>query len=225
MPAEEAVEAAATEATTAAVFAGGSIRETVVVEPSTHVVAADSGYDIARSRGVAVDVLVGDMDSISPEGLEEAKTLGVTIRRYAVNKDATDLELAIDVAIGLGATHVTIYAGEGGSLGHLLGIALGLTDERWADTHITWRTSGATVHRAIPSSSASLTTSIGAIITLLPIGDTAGVTTSGLAWPLTDATLLRGTTRGLSNTATQTEVSISVDSGAVLVVVEETDNQ
>jgi thiamine pyrophosphokinase len=221
MPAEEAVEAASTDTTAATVFAGGTISATVTVDPSSLVIAADSGYDIARSRGVAVDVLVGDMDSISAEGLAEAEELGITIERFPASKDATDLEIAIDAGLRLGATHVTIYAGEGGSLGHLLGIALGLTGKRWEEAHVIWKIGGATVYRALPSCPITIHSPIGSIVTVLPIGNTTGVTTAGLQWALADYDLERGTSRGLSNVAVEPVVSVSLDTGALLIIVEE----
>jgi thiamine pyrophosphokinase len=223
MPAEEAVEATSTDTTTAAVFAGGKISRSVDVHAASLVIAADSGYDNARARGVSVDILVGDMDSISAKGLQEAESLGVTIERYPVDKEASDLEIAIDTALSLGASHVTLYAGEGGSFGHLLGITLSLTTQRWEIAHIVWRIGGATVYRSLPHFPITVNTDVGAAVTLLPIGQVTGVTATGLQWPLEDTELDRGTTRGLSNIATEPVVSISVDTGALLVVVEETD--
>jgi thiamine pyrophosphokinase len=224
MPAEEAVEATSTDTMQAAVFAGGMIGEIVSIDPSALVVAADSGYDNARLRGVAVDVLVGDMDSISTDGLAEAEELDITIQRFPTDKDATDLEIAIDAAISLGATHVTVYAGEGGNYGHLLGIALGLTEERWENTHLVWKTDRSTVYRSLPSSPLALTIPTGSTVTVLPVGDATGVTTSGLQWPLVGSDLPRGTTRGLSNVSMDTAVSVSVETGALLIIVEEAES-
>ncbi|MEN8238037.1 MAG: thiamine diphosphokinase [Actinomycetota bacterium] len=215
------MEAASTDPKTAAVFAGGKMSATVTVDPSSLVIAADSGYDNARSRGVAVDLLVGDLDSISEDGLTEAAELGVTIERYPVDKDATDLEIAIDAARLLGATEITVYAGESGTFSHLLGVALGLTGQRWEGTHIVWKIGGAAVYRSLPSSPVTLVAEVGSIVTVLPIGDATGVTTAGLQWPLQDADLLRGTTRGISNIATDPVVSISLDTGALIIIIEE----
>ncbi len=214
------MEADSIDTITAAVFAGGTITTTTVVASSL-VIAADSGYDNARSLGVAVDVLVGDMDSISVENLAKAAALGVTIERFPMDKDATDLEIAIDAAIARGATRITVYGGEGGSFSHLLGNALGLTADRWADVHIVWKLGDATVHRALPSSPVTISTTIGSIVTVLPIGDASGVTATGLRWALTDSDLARGTSRGLSNVVSDPPVSISVDSGALLIIVEQ----
>jgi len=225
MPAEEAVGTPATDTTTTAVFAGGEISESVFVEPSSYVIAADSGYDNARLLGVTVDLLVGDMDSISAEGFAEAEMLGVTIERYPLDKDATDLEIAIDAALRLGAKNIIVYAGEGGSLGHLLGIALGLTDRQWEGAQIVWRTGGATIYRALPSSPAKIDTAAGSVVTVLPVGNATGVTAAGLRWPLDGSALPRGTTRGLSNIATEPAISVSLETGALLIIVEETDSE
>ena len=222
MPAEEAVETPSTDTTTAAVFAGGMLSDTVIIEASTLVIAADSGYDNARARGIDVDILVGDMDSISVDGLAEAEALGVTVRRFSTDKDATDLEIAIETAVHLGATNITVYAGEGGSFGHLLGVTLGLTDDRWNSALIIWKIGGATVYRSLPSSPITINTTVGAVVTVLPIGDATGVTATGLQWPLEGSNLPRGTTRGLSNIATGPTVSVSLDAGALLVITEET---
>ena len=222
-PAEEAVEPSSTQTTTAAVFAGGMISDTVTVEPSSFVIAADSGYDNARAARTAVDVLVGDMDSISADGLAEAEALGVNVVRLPEDKDATDLEVAIDTALRLGATHITIYGGEGGSIGHLLGVALGLAGDQWKEACIVWRIGGATVYRSLPSSPITVHTDVGSVVTVLPIGNATGVTSTGLRWPLENSELPRGTSRGLSNIATEPIVSISLDTGALLVVFEETD--
>ena len=45
-----------------------------------------------------------------------------------------------------------------------------------------------------------------------------GVTTSGLAYPLSDATLEQGPTRGLSNEMLGEEATVSVGSGRLAVV-------
>ena len=217
------METPSNDTTTAAVFAGGMISDTVTVEPASMIIAADSGYDNARSLDISVDVLVGDMDSISADGLTDAETRGVTIERFPADKDATDLEIAIDTAIRLGATNITVYAGEGGSLGHLLGVALGLTDHRWDGAHIIWKIGRATVYRSFPSSPITIDTTAGSVVTVLPVGDATGVTATGLQWPLDDSELPRGTTRGLSNIATGPTVSVSLDTGALLVIIEETD--
>ena len=59
------------------------------------VVACDSGADACRAAGIRVDVLVGDLDSVSPEGLSYARMCGAEERLCSWEKDDTDLGLAV----------------------------------------------------------------------------------------------------------------------------------
>lgn len=184
------------------------------------VIAADSGYDHARAMGLTVDVLVGDMDSISPLGLEHATTHEVTVERHDTSKDETDLELALSVARRLGATTVAIYGGEDGRIAHLLGIALGLTHARIDDLDVEWHTRTGVIRVATPSRTVEVTGTVGDIVSLIPSGNVAGVTTEGLRWHLADEALEAGSTRGLSNEMTATRASVAVRSGRLLVIAE-----
>jgi len=206
----------------AIVIAGGEMRTTAHVEPSDYVIAADSGYDHAVEFDITVDLLVGDLDSISHSGLAHALKAGVEIDEYPTDKDDTDLELALRAAIASGAVAVAIYGGEGGRLGHLLSIALSTAHQGLEAVDVAWHTDTGIVRAATPQRSVTLSADDGETITLLPVGDAHDVTTSGLRWPLTGATLNQGTTRGVSNLATKDQIHIEVGEGAVLVIQEGT---
>ena len=86
----------------AVVFAGGDpLPEEVrrLLPRDALVVAADSGLDLARRLGVPVDLVVGDFDSVDPAGLAAAAAAGSVLERHPVDKDATDLELALDAVL------------------------------------------------------------------------------------------------------------------------------
>jgi len=58
----------------------------------------------------------------------------------------------------------------------------------------------------------------GEIVSLLPLSDdTRGVTTRGLRWPLADARLVRGETRGVSNEATAPTLEVRLEAGLLWV--------
>ena len=78
-------------------------------------IAADSGLEHAAALGLAVDVLVGDLDSVSAPSVAAAEEAGVRIERHPVDKEATDLEFALDFALALGEARVTVVSGGGGS--------------------------------------------------------------------------------------------------------------
>jgi thiamine pyrophosphokinase len=204
----------------AIVFAGGAIRTTPSPDTEAIVIAADSGYDHALALGHRVDLLVGDLDSISEHGLAHAEAAGVEIDRHPTSKDATDLELALSAAKGRGASAIDIYGGEEGRIDHLLAVAVGLTQPRWIDIAVTWHTEAATVRPLVDGGHLHPDTVVGAVVSLVVVSDCAGVTTQGLKWELSGEDLRRGTSRGLSNEVVQLPVSVSLDRGAALVVTE-----
>ena len=63
------------------------------------IVAADGGLDHARAAGLVPDVLVGDLDSVSADGLAWA-TANIAVERHPTDKAATDTELALAVRRG-----------------------------------------------------------------------------------------------------------------------------
>ncbi len=219
MPAEEAVETVNPMKPRTVIFTGGSLTVTPVVRDDDYVIAADSGYDHARSHGIAVDLLIGDLDSISPEGLEDARQRGVPIERFPRDKDASDLELALHIAHDAEASEVTVYGGEAGRVDHLIAIALSLTAAEWNDLTITWHTGTGSLHPVLDVRPLVFDADPGTVVSIIPVGPASGVTTTGLRWQLDDAQLVRGTTHGISNIVDTAPCTIAVSDGALLVVI------
>lgn len=181
------------------------------------VVAADSGLDHALGLGLHVDVVVGDLDSVSAAGLEAAAARGTAVERHPEAKDATDLELALDVAVTRGARRILVLGPGGGRFDHVLaGVAL-LAAPRYAAVDVEARLGPARL--AVVRSSATLTGRPGELVSLLPVhGAVAGVTTEGLLYPLRGEDLLPGSTRGVSNEMLGDEARVSVRAGVLVAV-------
>ena len=181
------------------------------------VIAADGGIDRALALGLRVDVAVGDFDSVTAEGLAAAKAAGALIERYPTAKDATDLELALDAALALEPARILVVGTDGGRLDHLLGSVLLLAGERYAGVEVDALLGSSSVH--VVRRERSLTGSPGDFVSLLPVhGAAEGVTTEGLAYPLSRETLPAGTSRGISNVLTGTVARITVERGCLLAV-------
>jgi thiamine pyrophosphokinase len=183
------------------------------------VVAADSGVDVAHRLGLRVDVAVGDFDSVSQAGLERAAAEGARIVRHPEAKDHTDLELALDEALALGAREVVVIGGAGGRLDHLLAGALLLASPRYAGVSITAHLGVARVHVVQAESPCRLEGSPGELVTLVPVGVARGVRTEGLVYALHGEDLAAGTTRGVSNLLIGTAAQISLTDGTLLCVL------
>jgi len=205
----------------ALIIAGGNpVKPDVLarLDSQSWVVAADSGLDQANLLGIQPDLVVGDMDSVTPGALAAAEAAGIPIARYPRDKNATDLELAIDAAADHGYTAATIIGGTGGRLAHTLANALLLTLRR--DIELDWVTSRTRINALGPGESGNYPIEIGALVSIIPVSRPAICTSEGLRWPLQDISLTAGSTRGVSNEIVSSPAIISVVDGEVLVVQE-----
>jgi len=180
------------------------------------VVAADNGLEHALSLGLEVTVAVGDFDSAAPEAVATVEASGTRIERHPEEKDATDLELALDVAIAMDPARLLVLAGDGGRLDHLLSTLLLLGSERYASAEVDALVGAARVH--VVRGSRTLEGTPGELVSLLPVGRADGVTTEGLVYPLRSETLEAGTSRGVSNVFEDGTARVSVEHGVLLAI-------
>jgi thiamine pyrophosphokinase len=205
------------------VVAGGerASRTPADVAPDALVIAADSGVDHAYAIGLHVDVAIGDFDSISAEGMARAEAEGVRIERHPSAKDKTDLELALDEALRLGATDIVVLGVGGGRLDHLMANVLLMASPKFATCRLS-ASDGAVrvyvVHGGEPA--VVLRGAVGDLVTLLPVGGPAsGITTQGLRYPLRGDSLSPGTSRGVSNVVDAIPATVQLDDGVLLAVL------
>lgn len=209
----------------ALIFIGGdapdiSVR-TKLPEPAL-VIAADSGWAHAVAFGFTPDLLVGDMDSIRPDHLVEARASDAEIIEHSSDKDFTDTELALQLARKFEYRHIHLVSGGGDRFDHLLAMVHSLvehSDEATMTAHI------GTQHVRIvtPREAATFSAQPGVTISLIPLGGHArGVTTNGLQWELKRSTLHSFASRGVSNVATAPSITVSLRTGALAVITTST---
>ena len=181
------------------------------------VVAADSGLAHLYALRLRADVVVGDFDSVDPAHLERATAEGAHIERHAPDKDATDLELALAVALHAGTTELTVIGVGGGRIDHhLAGLAV-LADPRWSTMRITALVGADRIH--VVHDHITLTGPTASIVTLIAVGGPAnGVTTTGLRWALHDASLSPTSTLGVSNEIVDSPATVSLRDGTVFAI-------
>ncbi|MGA7270056.1 MAG: thiamine diphosphokinase [Acidimicrobiia bacterium] len=199
------------------VFAGGepipSWSEGEIPDDA-YLIAADSGLDQALSLGLDVDLVVGDMDSVGEDAL---RITTATLERYSPDKDATDLELALQAAMERDPLQVTVLGGQGGRFDHLMGTMMLLTSERWAGVELEWVASRARVR--IVRAGTTLHGAAGSTLTLLAVaGPVRQISTTGLRWNLSDETLWPGSTRGVSNVFAGPVATVRLDSGTLVAI-------
>jgi thiamine pyrophosphokinase len=189
----------------------------VAVPDAGTVVAADGGLHRALALGLAVDVVIGDLDSVSDAALAAAEAAGTRIVRHPAAKDASDLELALDEALALGARRVLVVASADGRVDHLLASLELLGAEHYAELELDAAVGDALVH--VIRGRRVLEGTPGDLVSLIPVaGPVGGVTTSGLEYPLSGETLAPGTTRGVSNVFVDAEALVEVATGVLLAI-------
>ncbi len=200
------------------IFAGGDLPEADLadeVPTADLVLAADSGYDAAVHLGFRVDVLVGDMDSITTSPIPNH----VVVERYPVDKDQTDLDLALELAMREDPSRVVVIGGTGGRFDHELSTVGLICSQRWATVEeLDWVSSRGRAH--VVRRRRILHGDVGATVSLVPVGGpVTGITTSGLQWELEGGDLQPGSTMGVSNVMRAPVADIKLGTGSLLVVV------
>lgn len=201
---------------TAIVVTGGHGPKRRIVEPylegASFVCACDSGFDLALDLGIELDLVVGDMDSISDQSLLDNIPPN-RIRRFDQDKDETDTEIGIRAARERGASDIIVVGGGGGRLDHLLGI---LSIFHRDPLVRTWLTNNDEVvqitdryeRRALE----------GAVISFFPLaGELCTMHSRGLKWPLDPLEWTVGDA-GVSNVVTEDPLYVEMITGRLLMV-------
>jgi len=199
---------------TVVVLAGGPDGPAAIgLPPGATVIAADGGAELARHLGLEVDLVVGDLDSISA-----ATLAGIAqVERHEAEKDATDLDLALTAALRLEPERILVLGSADGRLDHLFGSLLILAAEAYAEVQVDAQIGSAAVH--VVRGERTVRGEPGDLISLFAVhGPATGVVTHGLVYPLRAETLEPGSTRGVSNVFAVSEARIGLERGVVLAV-------
>ena len=202
----------------ALVVTGGPIPANQGPLPSADlIIAADGGADNAAALGLTVDLVIGDLDSVSSAAVARAKK----VERHPEDKDETDLELALSAAVAAGTGSVTVVGTLGGRVDHALANLLVAAGDRWANLRIDLRIDGARAW--VVRDHVEVVAQVGDVVSLLAVGGRAtGVTTTGLDWPLADAEVKPGLGLGLSNRMAAPKAEVVVNDGTLLVILDRT---
>ena len=182
------------------------------------IIAADKGAQYCLSAGVIPDIVVGDMDSISSNSLEQLLKRDVRLVKHPADKDQTDTQLALDLAMLGGADKVEMLAACGDRFDH--GIA---------NVHLLYYALSHGVEAEILSASQRIFLvdkkciirgSKGQTISLLPLTmRVEGIYLSGFLYDLENARMEVGKPYGISNIITSDESGIRIGEGILIVII------
>jgi thiamine pyrophosphokinase len=169
-------------------------------------------------EGVMPHVICGDFDSIDRQAAEQRFREAEFI--HVACQESNDLEKCIKIAIERGAKELSIVGTLAGRLDQALTI-LSVIESYHRQLPIVFHDGGMSC-RIVSSaeeqvSNCRFTVGKGDCISLIPRGDGATVSLSGVRWPLAAERLVAGS-RGVSNEALETDVQLTVHSGVVFLV-------
>jgi len=202
------------------VFANGQPPDFKIVKPflaeSPLIVAADGGANFLKKMNLFPHYIVGDLDSVASETLQSFPEAQI-VRR--ADQNHTDLEKALDFCLELGADKIMVFGATGRRLDHEianLGILQTYSQKisvSFVDKQFTIRVlRGTTSFEATP----------GQLFSLIAFQSANGVTITGGKFALNNGTLTFGG-RGVSNTAVQTRITVSIQSGELFLFLRHTD--
>jgi thiamine pyrophosphokinase len=196
----------------------GLIRQRLTGWQDALVIGADAGSRHANTLDLKLDVMIGDFDSLDTDTRAGLEAHGTLVVPAPAEKDETDLELALMYAAEQGAQHIVMLGTMGGRLDMALASVFMLSHpalthihtEIWVDRQTAWliRPPGGDIHGRS-----------GDTVSLIPIGgNSLGVRTDFLAYPLQNETLIFGPARGVSNVMSADVAHVALADGPLLVV-------
>lgn len=204
------------------VFAGGVVRAGKRVEEAIAsadlIVAADGGAENAVAYGRHPEIIVGDFDSLDIAVWRELEASGCQLVRHAAEKDETDTELAVQIALERGADRITLLGALGGErFDHALGNIFLLADFPVVAIQIIDGPQNCWLLRG-PGQS-RIEGAVGDLLSLIPLtGNVRGIHTQGLYYSLNGESLRFGRPRGISNVLTQPQAEVSCEEGLLLIM-------
>ncbi len=204
------------------VFANGTISDTerarAAAQAADLVIAADGGARHCLALGVTPGVVIGDLDSLTSEEMDQLAASGAELMRVPAAKDETDLELALHQAQQRGAQKIVVLGGTGGRLDMTAANLLLLADPALDSTQIELWHGHQTAMVLTPPGSA-VPGEPGDTLSLIPLDSAAqGVTSQDLEFKLEDEALAFGPARGVSNRIRGPRPSVGLRAGKLLVV-------
>ncbi len=190
-----------------------------IVSRAPRVIAADGGLALCLQVGRMPDVVVGDFDSTPKDAVAHAEAAGASVVRHPMDKDESDLDIALRHAREEGTPEVCFTAAFSGRLDHTMA-ALGTLmravdlaarlEEPLLDGYVL-----SPEHRGTVTLTAAEDTTI-SLFALLPA---TVVSIDGVRYPLEAASLPVLSSLGLSNVARAEHQVVTAHSGVTVVLV------
>ena len=175
------------------------------------IICADAGLLAANRLGITATHLIGDYDSMEIPG-------DLNIIKLPMEKDMTDTEAALDLALSEGFHDLTVIGGLGGRFDHTMG-NIGMLAKFAPLTSSICLLDGQNLVRLMLPGSMKIPRNNYKYLGLISYGGICrGLTVSGVKYPLDGFDLKNDTSLGVSNEILKEYAAISFDEGQLLII-------
>ena len=189
-----------------------------------NIIAGDRGLEALYKLKIIPNHVVGDFDSVSAEILEFYKKQSqITFHTFNSEKDNTDTDIALQLAIGLKSSRITIRGALGKRMDHALANIHILKDALEANIPCQIIDEHNRIYLINKEMTLEKDKVYGKYVSLIPLTSIVeGLTLTGFKYPLNHYTLPIGTSLGISNEIIENIAHIKMDKG-ILIVIESRD--
>lgn len=196
-----------------AIVTGGDSCDISAVKHYNYIIAVDHGLQYCVDSGISADIALGDFDSYSGEVTSSVRVIG-----YPKVKDDTDTMLAVKHALDRGYNNIDIFCALGGRMDHTIANIQTLAFANSRGAKCTIIGDNDTVYCV--SDTIDIDRVEGCSLSILSLSDSCnGVTIQGAKYNLTNKQITNTFPLGVSNEFCSDRVSITVDSGTLLVIL------
>lgn len=203
---------------------GGSLSEKFALEyidknSFDYIIAVDAGLGFFYHNKLRPDHIVGDFDSANTEIVKYFSETDIPLEKHKPEKDATDTELALELAIELGSTEIHILGATGRRIDHLLGNIriLGMAMEKGILCYIIDENNRL---RLIDGrTEIKRSEQYGYYVSILPFTSSIeGISLKGFKYPLDNYTMQGYNALGVSNEIVDETAVITIGSGVAILI-------
>ena len=193
------------------------------VEEDDLIIAVDGGLGYCGVLGLEPDLILGDFDSVTEE--EEKAVIALEqqipdrILRLPREKDDTDMLAALKEGMERGYRDFRIYAGTGGRFDHTLANIQCLLYLKNRDA-VGYLVDGGGMMLVVKNEAVQFKAGLEGYLSLFSmVGESRGVSISGMKYTLEGATLSNDFPIGISNEFVGEEATISVEDGTLVCMI------
>ena len=189
-----------------------------------NIIAVDRGLEVLYELDIMPNHVVGDFDSVNIEILQFYQNNSqIIFHKYNPEKDNTDTDIALKLAIELNSSNITIMGALGKRMDHALANVHILKDALEVGIPCKILDAHNKIYLVKDNITLVKNKTYGKYISFIPLTTTVeGITLEGFKYPLNNASLSIGLSLGISNEIVEEVATVELKQG-ILIVIESRD--